>query len=100
MYSSTPLHCLERDIAERVHAKVQREIGEHGETSCEAEPSDRHLVAENIRIYHLTPSPGRDAAPYHALSVFWKGANVNPSMSAWGPGCVLFAVCSGKRLGS
>ena len=25
MNSSTPLHCLERDIAERVHGKVQRE---------------------------------------------------------------------------
>jgi len=78
------LHCLERDIAERVHAKVQREIGEHGETSCEAEPPDRHLVAENVGIYHLTPSPGRDAASYHPPSVFWKGANVNPSMSGWG----------------
>ena len=62
MNSSTPLHCLERDIAERVHAKVQREIGEHDETSCEAEPSDGHLVEDDIRIYHLTPSPGRDAA--------------------------------------
>ena len=84
MNSSTPLHCLERDIAERVHAKVQREIGEHDETSCEAEPPDRHLVAENVGIYHLAPSPGRDAASYHPPSVFWKGANVNPSMSGWG----------------
>src|SRR5215468_7860662 len=73
MNSSTPLHCLERDIIERVHTKVQREIGEHDETSCEAKPPDRHLVAENARIYHLTPSPGRDAASYHSASVVWKG---------------------------
>ncbi len=58
MNSSTPLHCLERNIAERVHAKVQREIGEHDETSREAEPPYRHLVAKNVRIYHLAPSPG------------------------------------------
>jgi hypothetical protein len=50
MNLSTPLHCLERDIAERVHAKVQREIGEQNETSSEAEPSNRHLVAENAGI--------------------------------------------------
>jgi hypothetical protein len=25
MNSSTPLHCLERDVAQRVHAKVHRE---------------------------------------------------------------------------
>src|SRR5262249_44056564 len=73
MNSSTPLHCLERDIAKRMHAKMQREIGEHDETSCEAKPPDRHLVAENARIYHLTPSPGRDAASYHSASVVWKG---------------------------
>ena len=58
MNSSTPLHCLERNIAERVHAKVQRKIGEHDETSCEAEPPYRHLVAKNVRIYHLASSPG------------------------------------------
>jgi hypothetical protein len=57
MNSSAPLHCLERNIAERVHAKVQREIGEHDETSCEAEPPDRHLVAKNVEIYHLASSP-------------------------------------------
>lgn len=73
MNSSTPLHCLERDIAERVHGKVQREIGEHDETSCEAEPPDRHLVAENARIYHLRRSPDRDTASYHSASVLWKG---------------------------
>src|SRR5258705_13479770 len=58
MNSSTPLHCLERNIAERGHAKVQREIGEHDETSCEAEPPDRHLVAKNVGIYHRASSPG------------------------------------------
>jgi hypothetical protein len=36
-----------------VHAKVQREIKEHDETSSEAEPSNRHLVAENPGIWHL-----------------------------------------------
>ena len=36
-----------------MHAKVQREIAEHDETSCEAEPSNRHLVAENAGIWHL-----------------------------------------------
>src|SRR6266699_5962993 len=61
MNSSTPLHCLERNIAERVHAKVQREIGEHDETSCEAEPPYRHLVADKVGISPLTPPPGRDA---------------------------------------
>jgi len=50
MNSSTPLHCLERDIAQRVHTKVQRKIAEHDETSCEAEPPNRHLVAENAGI--------------------------------------------------
>src|SRR6516165_7194366 len=59
MNSSTPLHCLERDIAKRMHAKVQREIGEHDETSCEAKPTDRHLVAEYARIYHLTSPPSQ-----------------------------------------
>jgi hypothetical protein len=67
------LHCLERDIAKRMHAKVQREVGEHDEASCEAKPAERHLVAENARIYHLTPSPRRDAASYHSASVVWKG---------------------------
>ena len=43
----TPLHCLKRNIAQCVHAKVQREIAEHDETSSEAEPSNRHLVAKN-----------------------------------------------------
>jgi hypothetical protein len=50
MNSGTPLHCLERDIAQRVHTKVQRKIAEHDETSCEAEPPNRHLVAENAGI--------------------------------------------------
>jgi len=50
MNSSTPLHCLERDIAQRVHTKVQRKIAEHDETGCEAEPPNRHLVAENAGI--------------------------------------------------
>ena len=36
-----------------MHAKVQREIAEHDETSSEAEPSNRHLVAENASIWHL-----------------------------------------------
>jgi hypothetical protein len=30
-----------------VHAKVQREIAEHDETSSDTEPSKRHLVAKN-----------------------------------------------------
>jgi hypothetical protein len=50
MNPSTPLHRLERDIAERVHAKMQREIAKHDEARCEAEPSKRHLVAENAAI--------------------------------------------------
>ena len=50
MNLSTPLHCLERDVAERVHAKMHREIANHDETRCEAEPSKRHLVAENAGI--------------------------------------------------
>jgi hypothetical protein len=33
-----------------MHAKVQREIAEHDETSSEAEPSNRHLVAKNAGI--------------------------------------------------
>src|SRR6516164_3625840 len=83
MNSSTPLHCLERDIAKRMHAKVQREIGEHDETSCEAKPSDRHLVAENARIYHLTPPPV--GTQHRTTRHLWSGrANVNPSMSASG----------------
>jgi hypothetical protein len=32
---------------------VQREIAEHDETSSEAEPSNRHLVAKNAGITHL-----------------------------------------------
>jgi hypothetical protein len=47
MNPSTPLHCLEGDVAEGVHAKMQREIAKHDETSSEAEPSKRHLVAQN-----------------------------------------------------
>src|SRR5260370_12115990 len=77
MNSSTPLHCLERDVAQRVHAKVQREIGEHDETSCEAEPPDRHLVAEKVGIYHLTPSPGRDAHHTNRHQYSGRGENVN-----------------------
>ena len=34
MNSRAPLHCLKRDIAQRVHAKMQREIAEHDEASC------------------------------------------------------------------
>src|SRR5262245_55603755 len=77
MNSSTPLHGLERDVAQRVHAKVQREIGEHDETSCEAEPPDRHLVAEKIGIYHLTPSPSRDAHRTNRYQYSGRGENVN-----------------------
>src|SRR5438034_4451472 len=84
MNSSTPLHCLERDIAERVHAKVKREIGEHGETSCEAEPPDRHLVAENVRIYHLASSPGSGRSTVPLAICVMEGPNVNPSMVAVG----------------
>ena len=50
MNPSTPLHRLKRNIAERVHAKMRREIAKHDETRREAEPSKRHLVAENAEI--------------------------------------------------
>src|SRR5207253_383400 len=59
------------------HAKVQREIGEHDETSCEAEPPDRHLIAEKVGIYHLTPSPGRDAHRTNRYQYFGRGENVS-----------------------
>jgi hypothetical protein len=50
MNSSAPLHCLKRDIAQRVHAKVQGEIGKHDEARRKAEPPNRHLIAENSGI--------------------------------------------------
>src|SRR6516162_5131754 len=64
-----------------MHAKVQREIGEHDETGCEAKAANRHLVAENARIYHLTASPV--ATQHRTTRLLWSGrANVNSSMSA------------------
>jgi hypothetical protein len=62
---------------------MQREIGEHDETTCEAKPPDHHLVAENARLYHLTPFPGRDAASYDSASVFWKDEG-KPVDVRWG----------------
>ena len=53
MNSSAPLHCLKRDIAQRVHAKVQGEIAKHDEASCKPEPPNRHLIAENSGNWHL-----------------------------------------------
>jgi hypothetical protein len=50
MNSGAPLHCLKRDIAQRVHAKVQGEIGKHNEASCKAEPPNRHLITEDAGI--------------------------------------------------
>ena len=40
-----------------MHSEVQREIREHDQTGCEAEPPDRHLIAKNIRIEHLKSGP-------------------------------------------
>src|SRR6516165_4374225 len=57
MDMSAPLHCLERNIAQRVHSEVQREIREHDQTGCEAEPPDRHLIAKNLGIEHLDSGP-------------------------------------------
>src|SRR5262249_3831089 len=66
---SAPLHRLERNIAQRVHSEVQREIREHNQTGCEAEPPDRHLIAKNVRMEHLkSGSPARDAASYQVKS--------------------------------
>src|ERR1700747_1217420 len=83
MNSSTPLHCLERDVAQRVHAKGQREIGEHEKTSWEAEPPERHRVAEKVGIYHLTPSPGRDAHRTNRYQYSGRGENVNLDVRFW-----------------
>jgi hypothetical protein len=46
-----------------VHSEVQREIREHDQTGCEAEPPDRHLIAKNVRIEQVKSGPpARDAA--------------------------------------
>jgi hypothetical protein len=84
MNSRTPLHCFERDIAERVHAQVQREIGEHNETSGEAKAPDRHLIAENARIYHLTPPPGSARSIVPLGIRVPEGRRKPVSTSAWG----------------
>jgi len=55
--SRAPLHCLQRDITQRVHNKMQREIAEHGEASREAEPPNRHLVAQDVGIQHCSRNP-------------------------------------------
>src|SRR6516162_2881767 len=84
MDMSAPLHCLERNIAQRVHSEVQREIREHDQTGCEAEPPDRHLIAKNIRIEHLKSGPPGLETPHRTKGIRVLQGDVGPPMSALG----------------
>jgi hypothetical protein len=109
MNSRAPLHCFQRDIAQRVHDKMQREIAEHEEASREAEPPNRHLIAQNVGIQHCSPQKRSWLQSYGSL--FRTAAEVRfgslaaAARSKWGvrftpescrgcrrPACLLWAM--------
>jgi hypothetical protein len=75
MDQRAPLHCLKRDIPERVHAQVKREVEKHDEPTDEAKSPDRHLVAQdrttilgsNKRSLHFGPE--RDVTSWSSAGI-------------------------------